>query len=355
MQSTRSIAAIMVLAGIGLIVAGPMIPGEERLVRIAPPEMGHVTDLGRAQDGTVLAGTQDGELWRLDGGGWSRLPLATGGQPVTALPLDWPGDPTRAPVGTGAGLLNAPPGVPPIATRVGDEVDADGRLVIATDNGVLIQDSGGWASALQGTHVYRLEHHTLEATEWLHAGTIGAGVFSATESAPTDWRANSQGLPEDVRVFTFAVSRDGRLIAGTDAGAFWQTAPGEPWQALALKLPKTRLLALHLDSSGNAAQTLWIGGDQGLWRAELIETGDDLSAPGGAIPVPIPREHLNFGVSWILPMNNGIVLSAGSVYQYGPTALAGWLWISLTGVALVLAGGWLFPARRQTAAPTQPA
>jgi hypothetical protein len=355
MKTTRPIAAAMVFAGVALIVAGPLIPGEARLTRIAPPEMGHVTDLGRAQDGAILAGTQDGDLWRLDGGGWSRLPVSTGGQPITALPLDWAGDPTLAPIGTGAGLLNPPPGVPALETRISDEVDADGRLVVATDDGVRVQGDGAWVAALDGVHVYRLEHHRQDGTEWLHAGTVGAGVFSATESAPTDWQANGQGLPEGVRVFTFAVTRDGRLIAGTDVGAFWQGAPGQAWRPLPLGLPTTRLLALHLDAPGGGPQTLWIGGDQGLWRAELSETADDLSAPGGALPVPIPREHLNFGVSWILPMNRGVVLSAGSVYQYGPTAASGWFWISLTGVALVLAGGGLFPARRRPGAPAQPA
>jgi ligand-binding sensor domain-containing protein len=353
MQANRSVALACVLAGLALMIAGPMAPGEERLVRIAPPDMGHVTDLGRARDGTVLAGTQDGDLWRLDGGGWSRLQVPTNGQPITALPLDWPGDPSSAPIGTGGGLLNPPGGLPPIEARVSDVLAARGRLVVSTGDGLQIQGNGAWISALQGVKVYHLKHQTLDGDEWIHAGTIGAGIFSAPAAEPADWGSNSQGLPDGIRVFTFAVTRGGRLIAGTDAGAFWQKAPGQPWRPLPLKQPQARLLSMYLDPAGEDAQTLWIGGDQGLWRAELEETEDDLTAPGGAVPIPIPPDYLRFGVSWILPANDGIVLSAGSVYQYGPTALPGWYWVSLLGLALVLGGGWLFPVRRETAAPAK--
>ncbi len=37
------------------------------------------------------------------------------------------------------------------------------------------------------------------------------------------------------------------------------------------------------------------------------------------------------------------MVSAGMVYEYRPTSLSGWYWISLFGVLLILIAGWLIP------------
>ncbi len=70
MNTNRTLALALVAVGLLLIIAGPLLPGGERAVVNDPPRTGHVTDLARADDGTILAGTQDGELWRLADGVW---------------------------------------------------------------------------------------------------------------------------------------------------------------------------------------------------------------------------------------------------------------------------------------------
>jgi hypothetical protein len=50
-------------------------------------------------------------------------------------------------------------------------------------------------------------------------------------------------------------------------------------------------------------------------------------------------------VSWIVPFEDGVMLSAGAVYRFGDAGFAGWYWISLAGVLLLVLGGFLFPPR----------
>ncbi len=37
------------------------------------------------------------------------------------------------------------------------------------------------------------------------------------------------------------------------------------------------------------------------------------------------------------------MVSAGAVYEYRQTQLAGWYWVSLVGVVLILIAGWVIP------------
>ena len=90
---------------------------------------------------------------------------------------------------------------------------------------------------------------------------------------------------------------------------------------------------------------LWIGSDKGLFRVDLIENNEGVEAAAYASLVEAPPDHVRFGISWILPYDDGILFSAGTVYRYGPAGFPGWYWISIVGVLLILLGGWLFPGR----------
>lgn len=348
MKASRPVAIGIAVLGLILLIAGPLIPGGERLVRNAPAGSGHVTDLARADDGSILAGTQDGELWRLADKQWERVDVDLGGQPVTALSADLAGDASQGPIGTGGGLVNAPSGMPPLDVRVADEILTGNRLVVATGDGLYVQGDGAWQRALEGTYIYRLELQPHGGREWVHAGTIDAGVFTADATDPLSWQPNRTGLPEQINVFSFVITDAGHLIAGTDNGLFWQTAPLEPWRQLEVGLENSRMLSLYLEPAAEAQpERLWIGSDDGLWRVEIDESVEGPEALAYAELIQAPPDHVRYAVSWIVPYGDGVMLSAGSVYQFGPMGLAGWYWISLGGLILLLLGGWLLPGRQQ--------
>lgn len=347
MKASRPVAIGIAALGLVLLIAGPLIPGGERLVRNAPSSTGHITDLARAEDGSILAGTQEGELWRFANDLWTRVNVELGGHPVTALSADLAGDASRGPIGTGGGLYNAPAGMPELSVRVRDEILAGNRLLVATGKGLYVQGDGRWLKALEGVSIYRLETQQVGDELWLHAGTISDGVYSAKAADPLSWQPNREGLPAGVNVFSFEITDGGRLIAGSDQGLFWQEAPMQPWQRLKVGLESSRMLSLYLEpAKSKQAERLWIGNDDGLWRLEIDESGEAPEAKAFAELIQAPPDHVRYGVSWIVPFGDGVMLSAGSVYQFGPMGLKGWYWISLAGLVLLLVGGWLIPSRK---------
>ena len=350
MNNNRTLALALVAAGLLLIVAGPLLPGGEGLVPNDPPRSGHVTDLARADDGSILAGTGKGELWQLQDDLWRRVDIALGGHPVTALAADLSGDPSEGPIGTAGGLVNVPAGLPPVDERVSDESATAAGLVVATVDGVLVESGGTWQRWIEGVYIYRLEPHATAAGDYLHAGTVSQGVYTAAVADLASWAPNSNGLPEQTNVFSFVVTDGGRLVAGTSQGLYWQQAPLQPWQPLKVGLEQSRMLSLHLDPPRGGRERLWIGSDDGLFRVDLVEDDAGVQAASYAEPVAGPDDGLRYGVSWIVPFEDGVMLSAGGVYQFGSVGLAGWYWISLAGVLLLLLGGWLFPPR----APERP-
>ncbi len=352
MKASRPVAIGIAALGLVLLIAGPLIPGGERLVRNAPADTGHITDLARAKDGSILAGTQEGELWRYANDLWTRVNVDLGGHPVTALSADLAGDASKGPIGTGGGLFNAPSGLPELPVRVRDEILAGQRLLVGSGDGLYVQGDDQWLRALEGVSIYRLETQEVDDKLWLHVGTISDGVYSAKAADPLNWQPNREGLPETVNVFSFVITDSGRLIAGTDQGLFWQEAPMQPWQRLKVGLEKSRMLSLHLEP-GKSKQTerLWIGSDDGLWRVQIDETGAAPEAEAFAELIQTPPDHVRYGVSWIVPFGDGVMLSAGSVYQFGPMGLKGWYWISLAGLVLLLVGGWLIPSHKDADHP----
>jgi hypothetical protein len=345
MKSNRSLALALIGAGLIAIIAGPLLPGGERLVLNDPPRVGHVTDLARADDGSILAGTGKGELWQLTDDVWQRVDIDLGEQPVTSLEADLSGDPSAGPIGTAGGLVNGPSGLPPVQERVSDEAATAAGLVVATADGVLVEGDEDWQRLLAGVYVYRLEPQTTDAGDYLHAGSVSQGVYTAAVADLASWAPNSDGLPPATNVFSFVVTERDRLVAGTSKGLYWQAAPLAPWQPLEVGLERSRMLSLHLDPARDGGQRLWIGSDDGLFRVDLVEDDAGVGAEMYAEPVAGPDDGLRFGVSWIVPYEDGVMLSAGGVYRFGNAGFAGWYWISLTGVLLLVLGGLLLPPR----------
>lgn len=342
MHRRKTLALVLTACGLILTFAGPFVPGGIHLVPHQPLGAGHVTTLIAAPGGEVFAGTQSGAVWRLADGVWTQEPVALGGEPVTAML----GDPRRNPVGTAAGLANAPQGTPPLGERVGSLVRTSAGLFAGTARGVRRLVDGRWETPGPSANVYSLVVQSRADGDWLHAGTIGSGVLSTPlQAAGGPWRANRLGLPEQAKVFCFGATPGGRLLAGTDSGLFWQATPGDPWRSLSLGLDGKRVLALYLAPAEGPAgrQRLWIGADDGLYWLTLVEAADGLTPDGGPRLADTAENQPSVGVSWIIPHQDRLLVSAGVIYLYGPTRLADWGWISLAGVVLLLLAGWLMP------------
>ena len=341
MNQRKTVALVLTALGLLLAVAGPFLPGGIHLTPIGPPGVGHVTSLVATDRGDILAGTQAGEVWRLRGGAWTREPLNLGGQPVLALL----GEPGRTPVGTAAGLFPAA-GESPLEGRVGSLLQTEMGLLAGTASGVRLFANGGWSAPGPVANIYSLIGQRSDDGRWLHAGTIGAGVLSTSAAeVGTIWQPNSQGLPEAVKVFSFATTQGGLLLAGTDQGVFWQSRPGQPWRSLHSALDGRRAMSLHIAADGErqGRERLWIGGDAGLSSMALAEQGETLAAEGDPLLADSAERQPPFGIGAIVTSGDRLLVSAGAVYTYGPTPLAGWYWISLAGVVLILLAGWIMP------------
>ncbi len=343
-MNTRKTLALA-LAGLGLLlaIAGPFLPGGVHLTLKDPPRSGHVTSLTALPNGDVLAGTQTGEVWRLQSGRWTRAKLNIGGEPVLAM-IDAPG---RAPVGTAAGLADAPVGTPPLEGRVSSLLRTDRGLLAGTASGVRLLANGRWQAPGPEANIYSLLKQRRGDGEWLHAATVGAGLLSTPAAdAGAPWQPNNLALPDGLNVFSLATTTGGLLLAGTNQGLFWQSSPGQPWQSLHPGLDGQRVLSLYPDTRGTR---LWIGRDDGLYWLDIAEQDATLTVTGELTAADSPAYQPPLGVSWIVAAGDRVMISAGAVYAYGSTQLAGWYWISLAGVVLILIAGWLTP-RPETAA-----
>lgn len=349
-KQKKAAAMILAVVGLGLTIAGPLIPGGERLVRDSPPHTGHVTELagGGGTDADdrlsppLLAGTSTGDIWRRHAGLWQRLALDFDGHPITAIL----GDPAIQPVGTAGGLYNPPPGVR-FAGRVADVLQTPEGLIVGNDEGIHWLATKGAQPTNAGVNVYRFASQRIDGQTYLHAGTVGAGVHSTTPDAMrTDWPANNRGLPQSAYIYSFAVTQGGKLLAGTKSGIFWQIRPGTVWQPLPAGQRGTRALSLYrAPADAERRQRLWIGTDGYLLHTDLLETAEDLRVAAPAVAVRQPQGALPYGISGIRPSPRGVTISAGAVYQWGPARLPGWYWISIGGIALLLIAGWMLPAR----------
>ncbi|WP_296806915.1 ABC transporter substrate-binding protein [Thiocapsa sp.] len=342
MTLRRIAVAAPIAIGLVLIALGFLLPGGERLIRENLPLETHVTVLAPGDDGTILAATQAGEIWRFDGAGWEQEDAGLEGRLVLAMR----GEPSRRAVGTATGLLSTtglapPPGNP----RVSDVLETEAGLLAATPQGLWVHADDTWHRPLSGVPLYRLAEQGREGRVHLHAATIGEGVYSASiETLLSPWAANSRGLPDGVKALCFAVTEGGMLLLGTDRGLYRQSVPGETWEALAQFPRERRVLALYLaPPEGRGLQRLWIGTDDGLSALDLAETREGLSVASPLRSFDALWEAPETGVSWILPVaGDGLMVSAGAVYRLSAVRYPGWYRFVLAGILLLLVGGWLW-------------
>lgn len=343
MESRRIIALLLIALGILAVIAGPRLPGAQRLAAIGPPTKAHVTALALGDAGAIIAATQTGEVWRHEDDRWSRMELGLDERVITALA----GEPGRYPVGTSAGLwpVTGPrlDGEP----RILDVLETERGLLVATSEGVRALAEESWQAPGPSLNGYRLQAQQNDGGAYLHVGTIGDGVYSAPAGEMLgEWQANSAGLPVAVKVLSFAVTPGGLLLAGTDSGLYWQAQPGETWRALDTGLGERRMLAMLVepsDADPATRQRLWVGTDDGLATVELTEDPQGLRTAGPARSLALPegesRPHVAVGE--ILRAGERLVVGAGSVYELTDVRQPSWYLLSLAGLALAILGVWL--------------
>lgn len=198
----------------------------------------HILSLAEADDGSVLAGSSRGEVWRLQAGRWRRLMQLEESVPVTAI-TTWRGT-TWA--GThGAGLFAIGDSVERVWKRSNGlasdfvtalRADAARGLWIATDDGGMSLLSNMTCVTLNKTS--GLAHDTIHSIIggadglpfWLHDG---AGISQITGFGPKSGRAEASLL------FPIA-NGDSRSLTTNDLGALvmarsYLTASGRAWIA----------------------------------------------------------------------------------------------------------------------------
>ncbi|WP_200386770.1 ABC transporter substrate-binding protein [Thiocapsa imhoffii] len=341
MSHRRFILLCVLLCAGALLLVGFLLPDVERLVRADLPDETHVTVLARGDGDTLLAATQVGTIWRLKHGVWRQERTDLAGHLVLALG----GDVDRMPIGTASGLLmEHAVGPIPGDPRVSDLLVWGDALLAATGAGLWVAVGDTWSQPLADRNLYRLIAQPGPDETILHAGTIGDGVYSAPARTLTQsWQPNSLALPHGVKILSFAVTAFGPVLAGTDQGLFWQSAPGTSWRVLDPQLHGRRILALFCEPivMNDGQQRLWIGGDAGLVSVDLLMRDGRLLAAGVPRVYPPLWEPLRAGVSWIQPSPDGLVISAGALYRLQSVRPPGWFRFPLAAIILVVAvGGW---------------
>lgn len=311
--------------GVLLALAATMLPTESRWSHADQARHEHVTSLGRNGEGLLHAGTQSGRLWRLQGeSGWQDLSGTPGGVAITVLTMGHSG----LLVGTTDGLYRWDGGWDRLlgAGRISDvrthAAEEEGGLVVASGNRVLEQRNGGWedtgiAEAIGDTMVYRAMIQATDTGPALHAGTVGRGVWTRL-AGENRWQDNSEGLPADAKVFTLVLAGNGLLLAGTGQGLYWQTAPLQPWRSIDSGLGSKRVLDLAGHDHPNG-RLLLAASDDGVYSINLVERQQSLETQGRWQRIPAESAGLDRPVSWIVPDQETVWISAGSIYRLTPS------------------------------------
>lgn len=349
----RLLAPSLITFGFLLAVTAAMLPGEPRWNHADVAAGEHITTLARDGDGVLHAGTQSGRLWRFYGASdWRDVGGTLGAEAVTVMRPD----PEGLLVGTSNGLFRwrgdweqlLPRG------RISDirppGPDRAAPFLVATGNRVLERRDDGWADtdasrAIGDTPIYRALARNTEAGWYLHAGTVGSGVWSLSPGG-TGWTHDSQGLPEGIKVFALEQADNGLLLAGTDQGLYWQATTGEQWRRLNTGPDAWRVLDLALRQRPQGTLLL-AASDDGVRSIALVERSRSLETRGRWQHVGMASRALDAPVSRIVADGDTVWIAAGSVYRLTTARPALWLVAMAAGGAMVLAGLYLIATGRR--------
>ncbi|HYO55026.1 sensor histidine kinase [Archangium sp.] len=236
-------------------------------------------------DGTLWAGTKDGEVYRLQDGSMRRVREASlPGTPIVSLLVDragtlWVGSLGQGPLRLGRGPRSRPDAAHALAGSMVTELleDAEGNLWIGTDARGLhrLKDapitSYGPPEGLAHEVVLAI-HEARDGSLWF--ATLGGGVTRWRDGQMTSW-TRREGLLQDW-ISVIAEGSDGSLWFGSPLGiSRWHSGEITTFSE-ARGVPLGRVRALYEDARG----TLWAGTEKGLarWNGERFEP---FTPPGG--------------------------------------------------------------------------
>ncbi len=297
--------AALTLAGALVIATSPWLFSQERWVMDDPHRREHVFTL-IADGDHLVRGAQNGTLRIRDRDGWHRLGQSPG-QAAIMLLL-----PERELAVLNRGLWHwgtPAPVAAPDGVRISHAAPKGEQLVLGTAKGVLLWDGHEFHDLGLDAQVYRVHVVQTGAGKGIHAGAIATGMWHRPEGG--DWRPNNPGLPQPVNALSLLQVDNGVLLAGTDQGLFWQSAPGEQWRRVDAGLGQRRVLALALDTDG----WLWAGSDDGAYRVRLVQRAQAVETQGRWEKLRNPPGGLDRPVSWVVPLGDETWISAGSVYR----------------------------------------
>ena len=340
----KVIATLMIAAGVVALISIVRYPTEPRWQADDPARGGHVTSMAWLEGGLVLA-QQDGRVWERRDGTWAAMPELPEDARSTVL---FAGDDLLA--GTTDGIRrftgdgweaitgdNAPSGRISYLTGLGERTYVAGYDGVWTDQG-----DGEWRALGRpdpDAPVYRVlvTDDDNAGEPLLRSGSIEAGVHIHDADAET-WKADNDGLPDAVKVLSFYQLTTGTVLAGTDEGLFRQDAPFEGWTRVGGLLGERRILSMAATE-----EELYVGSDDGAWRAPLDDGGID-SQPGW-LPVPTAEDALDAPVAWIIIEDDTPWIAAGTAYKLRSGRTPEW-YLLVIGAPLLLVGGaglWLYP------------
>ncbi|QKT03459.1 hypothetical protein HUS23_06385 [Ectothiorhodospiraceae bacterium 2226] len=336
---------LLILGGLTLGAAAHLAQvSDEGWLPLGPQAEGHVAALAVNERGRLYAGTQDGELYTRTDDSWRATAREARlvAHPITAL---LPGEPFF--IGTTQGLYTldgnqAAPvaALPALAVR---ELirDGAGGVLLAEVQGDIYHAAAGeaWrrvprAGLPDGVPVYRLLVHGGR----LHAGTVGAGVYTLGDDEP--WTPLGTGLPEDTKVFALWPLTERGLVAGTDAGA-WRLDEGGQWRRLGVGLDRQRVLDLTTYREGNT-DVLLAASDEALWRLPVDQPDAWWQATDTLVPLAKP-------VARVVVSDGEPYLAAGPVYGWA-VSRSDRLGVALlggTGMVLIILALWLGGRQRR--------
>lgn len=331
--------AALTLAGLLIVASTPWLFSHERWVMDDPDRREHVFTLV-AHDGRLYRGSQNGTLRVLEDGNWRQLAGSPGrGAIMYLLP-----ERELAILNNGLWEWATKERIPaPGGLRVSHAALADERLYLGTGNGVFAWDGEVFHHMDLDAQVYRLHVRHIRDAGTLHAGTIAAGIWYVHPAGgKAIWQSDNEGLPSPLNVLSLLEVDNGILLAGTDQGLYWQAAPGDRWRRVDAGLGERRVLSLALDDE----DWLWAGSDDGAYRVRLVQRERSVETQGRWEKLRNPPGGLDRPVSWVVPVDDTVWISAGAVYRLD--RVAGPHVYQQLAVGLLLIALALYLVRRRT-------
>jgi diguanylate cyclase (GGDEF)-like protein len=184
----------------------------------------------------------------------------------------------------------------------GVQVDADGRLWVATDGGGLARQSGTGtafstvpAAAAKGLEHIRVIRFDASEQLWIGAREGGLAMLDISRSKLTRWRhdpTRADSLVSDV-VLSLLESRGGDLWIGTDRGLDRLSAGRNDVQHVVLRSTEGALPVKVHALLEDRQRALWIGTDTGLIRLDPKTGAERVYRHDASNPNSLPSDFIN--------------------------------------------------------------